>query len=241
MEVIKISLGGNFAHFGINGSNDKNNRYSFQHIPGSTLKGLLGSIGGYNGWNQMDKKDEIPEFLNKLKDISYGIVPGKYKFNSVIHTYSNTSGVNKNDNGASNLQVYEEVLENVFWDIYLLNIPEDLKNNLIEGKSVYPICLGKRGYFVNKFHVEILQGEEINSNEIDSIFPMEYFQEEEEDILDITLDDEKIDNYNQFIFLYSEDFFKGTKSYVLSKNQLNETVKAIKIENKNIFMIGGNL
>ncbi|MGX6592817.1 CRISPR-associated protein Cas5 [Cetobacterium ceti] len=241
MEIIKISLGGDFAHFGINGANDKNNRYSFSHIPGSTLKGLLGAIAGYNGWNQLNKKEKIPEFLEKLKNISYGIVPLKYKFNSIIHTYNNTTGVNKNDNGSSNLQIREEVLENVGWDIYLINVPEDLKKNLLEGKSKYPICLGKRGYFVNKFHVELIEGENIVSNRIDSIFPMEYFQEEEEEDIGDFFKDESIDNYNQYIFLYNEDFFKETKSYVLSKASLKDSIKAVKVKDQNIFMIGGTL
>ena len=46
---------------------------------------------------------------------------------------------------------------------------------------------------------------------------------------------------DDFVFLYSEDFFQETKNYAVSKNTLKEKVKCISVDEKNIYMIGGNL
>lgn len=242
MELIKISLGGNFAHFGINGSNGKNRRYSFPHIPGSTIKGILGAIGGYRGWNQLEKNEKIPEFLDKLKNIQYAVVPKKSQFRSFFHGYNNTTGVNKNDNGATSLQVHEEFLEDVFWDIYILNIPKDIEKNILENKSVYPIFLGKKGCFINFFLGKKVVGETVIAKKVQSIFPVEFLGEEENN--DIEEDDdlfsEKEINYD-FIFQYSEDFFQNSKSYAFSKNILKEKTSLIKVEDTYLYMIGDKI
>lgn len=239
MEILKISLGGRVAHFGINGTNDKNSRYSFQHITGSNIKGILGAIAGYNGWNELDKKASIPEFLEKLKDLEYGVIPKKPKFNSTIQKYNNTTGVNKDDNGGTSLQIVEEFLEEVSWDIYLKNLPLEVKNNILNRVSVYPISLGKKGCFINKFDIEILRGDEIESNKLQSIFPAEFLKEEDLNLEFNLLDDDFLED--DFVFLYSEDFFQETKNYAISKNTLKEKVKCISVDEKNIYMIGGNL
>ena len=239
MEILKISLGGRVAHFGINGTNDKNNRYSFQHITGSNIKGILGAIAGYNGWNELDKKASIPEFLEKLKDLEYGVIPKKPKFNSTIQKYNNTTGVNKDDNGGTSLQIVEEFLEEVSWDIYLKNLPLEVKNSILNRVSVYPISLGKKGCFINKFDIEILRGDEIESNKLQSIFPAEFLKEEDLNLEFNLLDDDFLED--DFVFLYSEDFFQETKNYAVSKNTLKEKFKCISVDGKNIYMIGGNL
>lgn len=239
MEILKISLGGRVAHFGINGTNDKNNRYSFQHITGSNIKGILGAIAGYKGWNDLDKKASIPEFLEKLKDLEYGVIPKKSKFNSTIQKYNNTTGVNKDDNGGTSLQIVEEFLEEVSWDIYLKNLPLEVKNNILNRVSVYPISLGKKGCFINKFDIEILRGDEIEFNKLQSIFPAEFLKEEDLNLEFNLLDDDFLED--DFVFLYSEDFFQETKNYAVSKNTLKEKVKCISVDGKNIYMIGGNL
>lgn len=239
MEILKISLGGRIAHFGINGTNDKNNRYSFQHITGSNIRGILGAIAGYKGWNDLDKKNDTPEFLEKLKDIEYGVVPKKSKFNSTIQKYNNTIGVNKDDKGGTSLQIAEEFLEDIGWDIYLKNIPSEVKNNIMNEISIYPIFLGKKGCFVNKFEIEILKGEEIKSNKINSIFPAELLEDENSNAEFNLLEDDFLEE--DFVFLYSEDFFQKTKNYAISKNILKEKVKCISVDEKNIYMVGGNL
>ena len=239
MEILKISLGGRVAHFGINGTNDKNNRYSFQHITGSNIKGILGAIAGYKGWNDLDKKASIPEFLEKLKDLEYGVIPKKPKFNSTIQKYNNTTGVNKDDNGGTSLQIVEEFLEDVRWDIYLKNLPLEVKNSILNRVSVYPISLGKKGCFINKFDIEILRGDEIESNKLQSIFPAEFLKEEDLNLEFNLLDDDFLED--DFVFLYSEDFFQETKNYAVSKNTLKEKFKCISVDGKNIYMIGGNL
>ncbi|MGL4654071.1 CRISPR-associated protein Cas5 [Cetobacterium sp.] len=239
MEILKISLGGRIAHFGINGTNDKNNRYSFQHITGSNIKGILGAIAGYKGWNDLDKKASIPEFLEKLKDLEYGVIPKKFKFNSTIQKYSNTTGVNKGDNIGTSLQISEEFLEEVSWDIYLKNLPLEVKDNILNRVSIYPISLGKKGCFINKFDIEILKGYEIESNKVESIFPVEFLKEEDLNLEFNLLEDDFLEE--DFVFLYSEDFFQETKNYAISKNILKENVKCVSVDEKNIYMIGGNL
>lgn len=239
MEILKISLGGKFAHFGINGTNDKNNRYSFQHITGSNIKGILGAIAGYKGWNDLDKKTNSPEFLEKLKDIEYAIIPKRWKFNSTIQKYNNTTGVNKDDNGGTSLQIAEEFLEEVNWDIYLKNLPSEVKNNIINGVSIYPISLGKKGCFVNRFDIEILKGEEIKSDKIHSIFPAKFLKDDDLNLEFNLLEEDSLEE--DFIFLYSEDFFQETKNYAISKNILKTKIQCICVDEKNIYMIGDDL
>lgn len=239
MEILKISLGGRVAHFGINGTNDKNNRYSFQHITGSNIKGILGAIAGYKGWNDLDKKASIPEFLEKLKGLEYGVIPKKSKFNSTIQKYNNTTGVNKDDKGGTSLQISEEFLEEVSWDIYLKNLPVEVKDNILNKVSIYPISLGKKGCFVNKFDIEILKGYEIESNKVESIFPAEFLKEEDLNLEFNLFEDDFLEE--DFVFLYSEDFFQETKNYAVSKNILKENVRCVSVDEKNIYMIGGHL
>lgn len=240
MEIIKITLTGRFAHFGINGSNDKNKRYSFQHITGSNIKGILGAIAGYGGWNQLKKNQKIPEFLEKLKDLKYAVVPKKYRFRRSIHTYNNTTGVNKDDYGGTFLQIHEEFLENVSWEIYLLNTPEEVKQNILSNKSIYPIFLGKKGCFINTFESKIIEGAIVVENKVDSIFPAEYLGEDQIslDIFDLFSEEEIFDN---FIFLYSENFFRETKNYSLSKNFLKEKISLVHADNRNLYMISDEL
>lgn len=240
MEILKITLGGRFAHFGINGSNDKNNRYSFQHITGSNIKGILGAIAGYGGWNQLEKNQKLPEFLEKLKDLKYAVVPKKHRFRSSIHIYNNITGVNKDGEKATPLQIHEEFLENVFWEIYLLNTPEEVKLRILENRSIYPVSLGKKGCFINSFKGEILKGETVVENRVDSIFPAEHLGGDQIflETFDLFSEEEIFDN---FIFLYSEDFFRDVRNYSLSKSLLKEKITLVHADNRNLYMIGDEL
>ena len=232
MKILKISLGGKFAHFGINGTNDKNNRYSYQHITGSSIKGIIGSIMGYKGWGGLEKKQQIPEFLEKLKDISYGVVPKRFKFNSMLHTYNNTSGVNRNDRGSGTLQITEEILEDVSWDIYLRNLPEEITDKILGNTSTYILSLGKKGFLINNFKAQILDGKEVLSNRVDSIIPAN-LKKEEEDLFDL---DETVNESLDFI--YSTNFYNKSKIFSLTTSNLSEKIKVLNVDGKNICMVG---
>ena len=232
MKVLKISLDGKFAHFGINGTNDKNNRYSYQHITGSSIKGIIGAIMGYKGWEDLEKKQQLPEFLERLENISYGVVPKQFKFNSMLHTYNNTSGVNRNDKGSGTLQITEEVLEDVGWDIYLKNLPQEVIDKILGNSSTYTLSLGKKVFLINNFKSQILDGEELLSNKVDSIIPIN-LKKEEENLFDLE------ETINESLdFLYSTNFYNKSEIFSLTTSNLSEKIKVLNIDNKNIYMVG---
>ncbi|MEI6857335.1 CRISPR-associated protein Cas5 [Psychrilyobacter sp.] len=232
MKILKISLGGKFAHFGINGTNDKNNRYSYQHITGSSIKGILGAIMGYKGWGELEGKQQTPEFLEKLENISYGVVPKQFKFNSMLHTYNNTSGVNKNDKGSGTLQITEEILEDVSWDIYLRNLPQEVIDKILGNTSTYILSLGKKGFLMDKFKSQILDGEELLSNKVNSIIPAN-LNKEADDIFD--LEEPVNESLN---FLYSTNFYNRSEVFALTTSSLSKKIKVLNVEGKNIYMVG---
>ena len=124
MEILKFALSGRTAFFK---KPDVNTYYYFTYgsIHKIALLGILGAICGYSGYNRqslgLDKIQTYPEFYEKLKDISIGIVPKNDKgyIPKKIQVFNNSVGYASKELGG-NLIVKEQWLENPKWDIYII-------------------------------------------------------------------------------------------------------------------------
>lgn len=154
MEALTFTLSGKTAFFK---KPDVNNYayFTYNNIHKVALLGLLGSILGLGGYNQQE--GEYPEFYDRLKNLKVSIVPLAKKgyFNKKIQTYNNTTGYyNKGADGfPCSLNVREQWLQDVSWQIYILNdnsIDTDLFNKLkdyiVNRKCEFIPYLGKNDH-----------------------------------------------------------------------------------------------
>lgn len=181
MEIIKFTLSGKTAFFKMPDVNSYL-YFSYGQIHKISILGILGAILGYEGYNQQGTK-KFPEFYEKLKNLKISIIPsvGNGIFKKKIQTFNNSVGYASFEEGG-NLIVKEEWLEDVSWDILILNdnkspeeaeILSELKKRLLNLHFEYNIYLGKNDHFANLGDVEILKCENIevtNGIEIKSLF-----------------------------------------------------------------------
>ena len=200
MEVLKFTLSGRTAFFK---KPDVNTYYYFTYgnIHKIALLGILGAICGYSGYNSqslgIDKTQTYPEFYEKLKDISIGIVPKNDKgyIPKKIQIFNNSVGYASKELGG-NLIVKEQWLENPKWDIYILmddNVPKDLKERLLKLRFKYIPYLGKNDHIADIKNIEIIEDAEqlYDIDKVDSLFIKEFFEIEKEDKDDDGLFDEE--------------------------------------------------
>ena len=159
MKAIKFNLSGKFAHFK---KPDVNSYayFTYSHIHKIAVLGILGSILGLKGYNQFETKEmKYPEFYEKLKDFKISIIPKKPYFTKKIQTFNNSVGYASEEKGG-NLIVREQWLENVSWDILVLenesNEFEELKERLFKKEFVFIPYLGKNDFPANIDNVEIV-------------------------------------------------------------------------------------
>lgn len=190
MEILKFELYGNFAHFKkptILSVSSSERKLSYSQLTPVALKGILGAILGYSGLSKAIKKSEPIEFLDKLKDLHYAILPKNYRFQKEICKISNTTGfANKpsGDFGVNNLMEFENIV-NPSWTIYISDTFNDfnkLKEMMLSNKTTYPIKLGKNTFNGVYSDVKVLTIDEFNKNsntELDNYIPTEYIQYKE--------------------------------------------------------------
>ena len=119
MYCLKFLLKGKHAFFKYPNFNIINFTYSHIHKP--ALLGLLGAIVGYNGYRSISEDDVYPEYYKKLKNLKISIVPKSERFIKTYYTFNNTSGTACNTKRIENLVTTFQILENVQWDIYILD------------------------------------------------------------------------------------------------------------------------
>lgn len=145
MEALKFVIKGKLAHFK-NPENNIHTEFTFNNIHKPAILGLLGAVIGLNGRNQYKDLGYL-EYYEKLKDLGIAIIPHKACWNKFVDTINNSTGFG---NAGSTQIIRREFLENVSWTIYIIQnstdnlIWETLKNNLLDGRSVYPIGLGSK-------------------------------------------------------------------------------------------------
>jgi len=150
-KLISIDL---FADFGMLKKPDTNEpvylTFNMLHKP--ALLGIFGAIIGLKGFQ---KKGELPEYYNELKNLKIGIQPLNHEngnYSKTIIKYNNTTGFASEEKGG-NLIIDEQTLIAPAFRCYaLLNIDnkhqEKLYNNLKENKAEYLPYLGKNEFSV---------------------------------------------------------------------------------------------
>lgn len=149
--------------------------FNMLHKP--ALLGIFGAIIGLKGFQ---KKGELPEYYNELKNLKIGIQPINHEngnYSKTVIKYNNTTGFASEEKGG-NLIIDEQTLIAPAFRCYaLLNLDNEhqkkLYDNLKDNKAEYLPYLGKnefsvwwenfKEYDVNKFDVE-------NTFKISSIF-----------------------------------------------------------------------
>ena len=226
--------------------------FTYSNIHKMALLGILGAIIGENGYNYnslfKDKKDLLPEYYIKLKDLKVGIEPlankGVFSTNKV--TFNNSVGYASKEEG-NVLVVNEEWLENPAWNIYILDnkteeyekIKMYLKNQMCE----YIPYIGKNEHFATITDVQIVQAT-ISNNEtksIHSIFFSNDYEVLSENSLDIFAFDNKEETFvvkevlptkldNQVGYSDFKEFV-----YTNAKVRMKESVDIYDVLGKNIF------
>lgn len=251
MDALKFNLNGRTAFFK---KPDVNSFYYFTYgnIHKVALLGILGAICGYGGYNSqsLNKEQIYPEFYEKLKDINIGIVPKNKKgyISKKVQIFNNSVGYASKELGG-NLIIKEQWLENPKWDIYILmdeNVPEDLKDRLLNSRFKYIPYLGKNDHMANITDVEYVENiEKLNDiDKVDSMFIKDKFeiQKLDDDLFDVVNDSyEDVSEY-KYEEILPASLDKTTNKYNLetfiytnSKLKLSIDSKTYKCNNENIF------
>lgn len=204
MDTLKFTLSGRTAFFRRPDVNVKT-LFSFGQIHKVTLMGIFGSMLGLKGYNQQGD-NTYPEFYEKLNGIKVAIKPNSATgvFQTLIHGYNNATGhASKEKSGI--LQIHEQWLENVSWDIYLLiqsDIEKELAEKILNYKTKYQYYLGQSEHFATIANPEILEAHPNTKSEIvmGSLFPENSY--EIPDSIPLVIWDERNPMLN--LFRYSE-------------------------------------
>lgn len=184
MKALKFNLSGKTAFFKKPDVNAKI-YFTYGNIHKLALMGLMGACLGLKGYNQQDKKDDYPEFYQKLRDLKFAIVPkneGGY-INKKVQVFNNSVGYASEEEGG-NLIVREQWLESPSWDIYVLldesDICKDIEERFLNRKFVYIPYLGKNDHVANISDIKIIENIDKNEiqdfNKVDSLFIREEFE-----------------------------------------------------------------
>lgn len=184
MKVLKFNLSGKTAFFKKPDVNTYT-YFTYGNMHKLVLMGIIGSCLGLKGYNQQDKKDDYPEFYQKLKNLKVAIVPkneGGY-INKKVQVFNNSVGYASKEEGG-NLIVKEQWLESPTWDIYILLDESELckiiEERFLKRKFVYIPYLGKNDHIANITDIELIENvdkKEIQDfNKIDSMFIKDEFE-----------------------------------------------------------------
>ena len=170
--------------------------FTYSHIHKPALLGLLGAIVGYNGYRSISD-----------------------------YTFNNTSGTACNTKRIENLVTTFQILENVQWDIYILddgsNVYNILKNRMLMSESVFTPYLGNNSFLATIENVEVINIEELNKSEGRIISLVEEdnisIREAKEDML--------LQNINEYFYVFSlpkeldNDLLYKTSQYILTNKK----------------------
>jgi CRISPR-associated protein Cas5h len=206
MKAIKFTLSGKFAHFK---KPDVNSYayFTYSHIHKISLLGIFGAILGLKGYGNKEV-----EFYNNLKHLKIAIIPKKPYFTKKIQTFNNSVGYASKEEGG-NLVVREQWLENVGWDIVVLDDESrefvELKERLVSKNFYYIPYLGKNDFPATFSDIEELELSKLQKGECISLIPknrvefvsmprrgVKFYYEE---YLPIGLNDKLIYQFDKFI------------------------------------------
>lgn len=238
MDILRFTLKGRSAFFKMPEVNTIC-YFTYGNIHKVALFGIFGAILGYRGYAQMDKKDDFPEFYEKLKELSVSVVPAKGSKGYIqkkIQSFNNSVGYASQEQGG-NLIVNQQWLDNPKWDIYVkldCNEADRLREMLMGKRTVYVPYLGSNDHPADIVDVEVLEGIEVQEQEIehiDSLFP--------EDKCTIDYEDDEVVpfKYQEYLPI---GLVKETNLYELKKMIytnlpiLSHTCPVFNVKNKNI-------
>lgn len=184
MRTLRFTLSGKHAMFK---KPDVNSciYFTYGQIHKPALLGIFGAILGYAGYNQMDKKNEYPEYYDRLQNVKISIVPNSANgyFPKKITYFNNSTGFASHEQGG-NLIVKEQWLEEPSWDIYVLldhDEAESIAESLLAQKSVYIPYLGKNDHIADITNVLVEDGIiQENAVTLDCLFIKETAEIDEE-------------------------------------------------------------
>lgn len=245
MKALKFNLSGKIAFFKKPDVNTYT-YFTYGNIHKIVLMGIVGSCLGLKGYNQQDKKDDYPEFYQKLKGLKVAIVPkneGGY-INKKVQVFNNSVGYASKEEGG-NLIVKEQWLESPTWDIYILldesDVCKDIEERFLKRKFVYIPYLGKNDHIANITNIEVIENidkKEIQDfNKIDSMF----IKEEFEFVKDNGFDDFSFDDIKEEAeFKYQEklpyELELTTNQYIL-KTFIYTNMKVNRITDTKVYCI----
>lgn len=245
MKALKFNLSGKTAFFKKPDVNTYT-YFTYGNIHKIVLMGIVGCCLGLGGYNQQDKKDDYPEFYQKLKGLKVAIVPkneGGY-ISKKVQIFNNSVGYASKEEGG-NLIVKEQWLERPAWDIYILldesDICKDIEERFSKRKFVYIPYLGKNDHIANITNIQVIEDvdkKEIQDfNKIDSMF----IKEEFEFVKDNGFDDFSFDDIKEEVeFKYQEklpyELELTTNQYIL-KTFIYTNMKVNRITDTKVYCI----
>ena len=189
---------------------------SFNMLHKPALLGILGAIIGLKGY---ERKGQLPEYYQRLKDLPVGIEPledshERGNFQKTTVKYTNTVGYANQD---GNLLIEEVMLIKPAYRCYLLldNGNADytqLYTNLKEGKAEYIPYLGKnefQAWWLDENGESTFQEYEFEIKENDSgKFKVNTLIDKSNVVLkDNTVSDDFFNNFNPFEIVFTPDTF----------------------------------
>jgi|AntAceMinimDraft_17_1070374.scaffolds.fasta_scaffold01176_5 CRISPR-associated protein Cas5h len=124
--------------------------FNMLHKP--ALLGIFGAIIGLKGFQ---KKGELPEYYDKLKNLKIGIQPLNHEngnYSKTIIKYNNTTGFASEEKGGNLIIDEQTLIAPAFRCYVLLNLDNEnqkkLYNNLKDNKAEYLPYLGKNEFSV---------------------------------------------------------------------------------------------
>ena len=237
-KAIKFKLFGKTAFF----KKPEVNEYAYftyNNIHKIALLGILGSIIGLGGYNQQ-KEEKYPEFYEKLKDLKIAIIPNKkYKgiYPKKIQVFNNSVGYASKEAGG-NLIVREQWLENPSWTIYIYNdgtieqsLYNKLRENLLQGKTVYIPYLGKNDHPASITEVKEIELQKTQMDYIDSIFTENIVIDNFDSVDELAY----LVKEMQPIKLQEKYNFYEYESFIYTNYYLKDKVEGYKDENLNLY------
>jgi CRISPR-associated protein Cas5h len=199
-QALMFDVCGRYGFFKNHESNSVNMTYQF--IPKPCIMGLLGSIIGLDGWRQMRKHDGRLEYYEVFKNSKIAIIPREPYFEVFYETINNCTGF-ENRNGAT-ANIKRQILQDPYYTIIIQKegIEEryynKLKEMLLKGESIYPVCLGNNTYKANIINVKEIELNECNDKD-DLIINSLILESDIEEVYEESQDNEE--QYESHVFM----------------------------------------
>lgn len=177
-EVLSFNLKAPFAFFCDKSGLEFNS--SYPSLTPTFIKGMLGSILGLEGFKDFNKNNCV-QYLEDLKHLNIGIELNNYKIVQSPIKFADATLLNITNVKNRPTLIGYSCLNNIDYTVYIIldtnkEIDLQLKDFLIEGKSVYPPYLGKNEFSCSFSDIKVFDFIECKEENIfiDSLYPKNY-------------------------------------------------------------------